>query len=142
MAVKILTSIFGRYLGIDNSGYVVAPKKGFRESTVTTLKKGSTTVAYGVNIISSTADTAYTLPDPLLGVRVSLFKGTKSTDTITCSSNALLGKSTAAGPYNTITLKKAGQGLELMGLSSTLWGVVGQSNSTLSAVNAFSAAAT
>lgn len=130
--VDILTSIHGRKLGLDSSGNLILNTSTGGQGIVTAGGAGvaaaTTTVVvppFGVRTLSS-SPVGYTLDDPIPGVRVTILASNPTTATgrfvQTSTANSVTFGST--GGYNKWA-SSAAQTLELVGLSTTNWGVVG-----------------
>lgn len=142
---QILTSLFGRRIGFEpgnssdtNPDYLAGPR-GFREpisgfssggSTVTSTSVTTPLPGYGPSMVGATAasaTTAYNLAAPIPGVRKIIFNpttgqavvGTTDAGAFICASGSV------TSTLGIITLAPKGSFIELMGLSTALWGVIG-----------------
>lgn len=141
---QILTSLFGRRLGLEpgNSSETqpdfLAGVRGFRNviggfssggSTITSTSVASPIPAYGVTVVGATAasaTTAYNLAAPIPGVRKVLFNPTTGQAVIgTTDGGAFLCASgSVTSTFGVITMAPKGASVELIGLSTALWGVI------------------
>lgn len=79
----------------------------------------------GVTQLASTSQSAYNLDAPVRGIRKSLVATTGSTSQAVSSTGAgATLNSTATGSAHTATFAGLGQALELVGLSTSKWGIV------------------
>ena len=143
---QIITSIYGRRLGLDNNGSLVGitgyrlPVTGFDSTGATTgfNTTGETTLsAYGCSIIGSTASgsQAYTIQAPIPGVRKYIVNPTTATVTIaTTAAGAYVVLSTnGAVTGTTISLARGGTNVTLLGITTYAWAMIGFNNSPTSA---------
>lgn len=135
---QTLKSILGRQLGIDSNDFLVGPKdiriqvNGWSSagSTITSTSVASNIPNYGVTVVGATgasATTAYTLAAPTPGVRKSLFNPTTGGVTIlTTGAGAFLcSTGSVTSTQGTITFPGKGGCIELIGLTTALWGIIG-----------------
>lgn len=132
----IITSLYGRRIGLDSSDYLVGPK-AFRDqiegvssagSSIVSTSVASNLSAYGLSLVGATgasATTAYTLAAPVTGVTKRLFNpttgqaviGTTGAGAFICSTGSV------TSTLGSITLIAKGACIELLGLTTALWGV-------------------
>lgn len=133
--MSILHSIYGRLIGTDNSGHVVI-RNGFRalaQTTATLLTTATAITNYGHTTFTTTAATAkgYSLDDPTsVGLYKTLSQASSSTAglAITTASSA---SCKLDGINNTVTLKGAGNAVQLVSLSTASWNVVATSGANI-----------
>lgn len=162
---QIVTSLFGRRLGLTagnsvdtNIEYIAGPR-GFRNSVLGVSSAGSTIVstsvssalpAYGVSLVGASgasATTGYTLSAPVPGVRKVLYCPTTGYAVVTVTTDStgagagpmICSTASVTSTYQVITFAGKGNFVELMGLTTGLWGVVGGLN-TLSSTGVLSSA--
>lgn len=146
---QLVTSIFGRRLALDVGDYLVGPR-AFREqveggiaagsTVITTSVAGGTTLSvWGISMVGATAasaSTAYTLPAPVPGVRKIIFNPTTghaqfSTTVNTTSVSYICSTASVTSTYNLVSLYGKGTNVELIGLTTALWGLLGSQISSL-----------
>lgn len=123
--MSILTSIRGRMLGLDNRGNVVTPNS-FRTDNVGAASTGTTIANSGITTLASTAgnNLTFQLAAPVSGIRKTIVATGASTGTVVSSTGVgATIVSTATGTSTKATFVAPGQGLVLVGLSATQWGV-------------------
>jgi len=141
---QILTSIFGRRLGLDSAGFLVGPND-FRSQVEGVSSAGSTVVStavttplsnYGCSLVGSSgasATTAYILSAPTPGVYKTLFVPTTGYAVViatTISTGAgtagafICSSGSVTSTHQTITLSGKGASLTLVGLTTGLWGAL------------------
>lgn len=130
-----LTSIFGRRLALDASEFLVGPKD-LRVQVEGVSLAGSTLVStsvvaslsnYGVSLVGASgasATTAYNLSAPSPGVRKVLFNPTTGGVTILTSGANLISTGGITSTQAIITFVGKGNFVELIGLTTALWGVI------------------
>lgn len=130
------TSLYGRRLGLMLPNDILQGASDIRRPIVAATS--DTTAAlipgYGFNTVDTTTDDGWMLGPPVPGCKCELFTATTSTGTRTITMGSTIGTgaattnwaimSSAGAAYNTITIKGGGQYLELVGLSSALYGIV------------------
>lgn len=133
---QILDSIKGRKLGLDVDGHLVGvpdvrvPVLGTTANGTTLVSTATTTIkAYGVTLIGSSGTsgaTGYQLNAPIPGVMATLFNPTTGYAVIgTSAAGGLVASSQGAlSTLGTITLDGKGRMVQLMGLTTALWGLV------------------
>lgn len=136
----MITSIFGRRFGFDSTDYIVGPKDirvqsgGWNSSgsTIVSTSVASNIEPYGFTVVGATgasATTAYTLAAPVPGVRKVLFNPTTGQVTIlTTGAGAFLCSSgSITSTFGQIAMSPKGSAVELIGLTTNLWGVLNNS---------------
>lgn len=134
---RLLTSIFGRRLGLETHGSLggmagsIEPIDGFTSggTTVTSTSVATNLPAYGLSAIGASgasATTAYNLDAPIPGVRKTLFVPTTGYAVVGTTASGAFIASTASvtSTYGIITFTGKGNFVELMGLTTALWGVI------------------
>lgn len=124
---RIVTSIFGRRLGLDSNDFLIGCKDNIVPiETISSTASGQTLVAYGASIIAATnASTdsalAMTLAAPIPGVEKFLVQTSSSTAgyAITLASGQFVSSGSSAGV--TLTSLGANQSMTLMGLSTAAY---------------------
>ena len=134
----ILTSIHGHKVGLDVDGYLTTPvgiksPKYFigasgseiDENLVTTASTGTTITAGGVAQITSSTSGSYTLAAPVVGTFKTLVTTSSSTldRLVTLASGNFL--TTASATMVSITFKEPGNSVQLVGLTTALYAVLG-----------------
>lgn len=132
---NILTSIHGRRLGLHQDGTLAGPlemKLAIEDITTTVA---TTALAYGVTRVqtsgSSQGPTQHFLPAPIPGVRKYICMHTTSTGSQQFLSTANGASILAASDGTTqgvINFRGPGGSVELMGLTTAVWTVVGSMN--------------
>ena len=138
LAAKIVTSIFGRRLGLDSSGILYGPiARAEPLYSVTSATTASTLLpAFGV-IVGNTTDSSATtagwlIGNPIPGVRLKLINMSTGAGYFTLASSAGPGTSLVTGLYfnagafltsavTVIGLTSKGQVANLTGLTTALW---------------------
>lgn len=136
-----LRSLDGRELGRDSSGYhrfrtgiktpalLLGPSGSeVDDMGVTAGSTGTTITAGGVTTLASTAgnNTTFNISAPKVGVRKSLISTGASTSQLVSSTGASATfNSTSTGTSTKATFAGVGAALHLVGLSTSLWGVIG-----------------
>lgn len=131
---NILTSFYGRRLGVTNAEYLVGPKS--MQLQVEDLTTVATTVAaYGHSRVIATGSTQgpvqYTLPAPVPGVQKTLSLDTTSTGSYQFLSTAAGASILAASDGTTKSLINfVGQGGSaiLIGVTTAIWRVLAQAS--------------
>lgn len=125
---RIITSIFGRRLGLDSNDFLVGCKDNIVPiETISSTAAGQTLAAYGASIISATnASTdsalAMTLAAPIPGVEKFLVQTSSSTAgyAITAAGGAQFVSSGSSANV-TLTSLGANQSMTLVGLSTAVY---------------------
>ncbi len=137
---QYLTQIHGRRLALDPNDYLVGPRdlrlqvSGFSSggSTVTSTSVASNIDPFGYTVVGATgasATTAYTLAAPVPGVRKVIFNPTTGGVTVLTSAAGALIITTGSitSTFGQFSMAAKGAYVELVGLSTALWGVMGVS---------------
>lgn len=134
---QLLTSIKGRRLALDPNDYLVGPRdlrvqiEGFSSggSTITSTSVATSLSAWGVSVVGASAasgTTAYTLAAPVPGVKKTIFCPTTGYAVIgtTAAGAFICSTASVTSTYGYITFTGKGNLVELMGLTTALWGVL------------------
>ena len=127
----ILTSIFGRRLGLDNQEFLVGPKDMRTAIEDITSTAATSALPYGhtrVLTSGSSQTGSYTLQAPVPGVRKTLSLNSTSTGTMqfTATNAAFLsGSGTSEAVVSFIT---KGAFIELLGVTTAYWQVLSGSS--------------
>lgn len=132
-----LTSIRGRYAGLDSDGNFVARLGAKAAKFISDLNAATTSSNIsngGVSTISSTAAQSITMDAPGTGVEKTIACVTTSTSTAARTVALASGtiQSTASSTYTTMTFNATGQAIRLVGLSTARALVVANAGVTLS----------
>jgi hypothetical protein len=125
MVKPVIThSLYGQKAGVHKDGWWITQDNDV--SAVTSATTGTVIPAGGVtNIGITSTDKVWSLAAPVVGVRKTIIRGTTSTGStgqVTLASGNILSSANSTGQTITMT----GQGLiELMGISTASWLVVG-----------------
>lgn len=144
---KIVTSIYGRRLGLQRltsamSGgsygdgeYLVGPI-AFRSQVTTAGSTSANLKSHGTNaLIASSAGSSqvYTLDPPVPGVKTTIFNSTNATAYVKTGSANIL--SSVGSTQTVIALPAAGLPIELIGLTTALWGTLATTASGINLTN-------
>ena len=142
------TSIHGRRLALSSSGYLTGDDnqtKGIdflhgvvnRIQEATSDTTGTDIVAYGLTSVDSTTDDTWLLDPPIIGVKKILYFGSTSTGirTIKRQDSSFAIRTSAASTLTTIVTQAGGHTLELIGVTSAIYGIVSKIASTEIAFN-------
>lgn len=128
----IKTSIHGRRCGLDVNEDLVGFKGVKRPVTdATSATTGTALPNYGISSVVTTTDDTWTLTAPYQGAEVTLVTGSSSTGihTITCASGSVIYSSNGIAGAN-VVLTGAGGAVDLVGISTSVWKLVGTAGST------------
>lgn len=107
------------------------------DSVVSTTAAGAIT-DYGISVLAATANATYTLAAPKVGVKKALVAHTTFTHTVRATSAVATGGFGVTGTTlhdialsPTVALSPEGINVELMGMSSILWEVIGASTNNV-----------
>ena len=136
---EAVKSLYGRRLGIDSNDHLVGPRSirapifGISGNAGVTPSTSVTTVVnYGVQAMGSSAaglSTGYTLSAPEPGIRKTLFAISTAYINITCSTGSFFV--TTANSTGQVLMFERGIGVDLIGLSTSLWGIINNPISSL-----------
>mgnify|MGYP003132386861 CR=1 FL=1 len=145
----IVKSIYGRRLGMDHDDLLVGPVgvrtnlQGLTSGTSTIPTTGTTTLkTNGLSLVGSTASSGTSaastagmqLPAPEPGVRKEFLNISTALITISTVTGGakILSTGSAGSTYQYISLWGKGASIELIGLTTALWGVLGNPMTTVS----------
>ena len=131
-----MTSIFGRRLGLKravvtdlNSEMLVGPAEFIKPIyDATSDTTGTNITGYGVTTVDTTTDDTWLLDNPIPGVRKTIYTGSTSTGirTIKRADNTFAIRTSAASTLTTIVAQGGGLTLELLGISSAIYAIIGR----------------
>jgi hypothetical protein len=128
---QIITSLYGRRLGLDKDNRLIGIK-GRRE--VITEATSNTTATqlpnFGIVTIASSNDITWVIEDPQIGCEVKILTGTTSTGNHYIQTDNATIKSSFGSTQTQIDFLGGGAGMTLVGLSTSLWGVLTKSSTT------------
>lgn len=138
-----ITSIFGRRLGLgfgnssDGGDYLIGPKdirvqvEGVSSAGSTVVSTGVATPlsGWGISLVGATgasATTAYQLNAPIPGTRKVIFNPTTGTAVVltTAAGAFICSTGSVTSTLGIMTFTAKGSGIELLGLTTNLWGVL------------------
>ncbi len=157
---QLITQIHGRRLGLgpgnssDTSPHYLMGIASIREqvdgwnsdgTTVTSTDVTTLIPPYGVTMVGATgasATTAYQLSAPVPGVRKTIFNATTGAVTVltTAQGAFICSTGSAASTYGSFSFIGKGNYVDLIGVTTNLWGVV--SGNSINTVQLTSAAST
>jgi hypothetical protein len=130
----VLTSIHGRRVGLSSSGYLAGSALGLdmlhgaitSPTAATSDTTGTTITAYGLTTVDTSTDDTWLLAAPIPGVRKILYTGSTSTGirTIKRENATFAIRSSASSTLTTIVAQGGGLTLELIGISSAIYGIL------------------
>lgn len=130
---QILTSIYGRRLGLDVNETVVGVRGVRRQQT------GGTSDTTGTNLpnngyvsVVTTTDDGWVLDNPYVGAEVTLMTGSSSTGIHSVNLGGSLCYSTQGIAGSTVVLSGPGAAISLVGISTALWQVTSRAASSAS----------
>jgi hypothetical protein len=128
---KIVTSLHGRRIGLDDDERLIGIK-GRRE--VVTEATSDTTATklpnYGVVTVVSSNEETWVIEDPIPGCEVKILTGSTSTGNHYINTDTATFKSSFGSTQTQIDMLGGGAGLTLIGLSTSLWGILTKSSTT------------
>lgn len=147
---KILTSIFGRRLGLQRmsssetggagvSEFLVGPDD-YRVGVSTAETTSVTLNAHGVSVnlgTSAGSSAVYTLEPPIPGVRKVISGSTANGPVFIKTANAETIISTLGSTHTTVKISTLGGAFELIGLSTSQWLALGLTSGTSSNASGF-----
>lgn len=129
----IMTSIFGRRLGLDRDENLVGPKLLKRAVTAATSDTTGTALPnHGYCSVVTTTDDTWTLSAPYTGAEVTLMTGSSSTGVHSINTTNATIYSTVGIAGSTVVLTGAGAAITLLGLSTSVWQVISCAGSSAS----------
>lgn len=127
---QLLTSIFGRRLGIDPNEYLVGPKD-IRKQIEDLTTTPTTVAAYGMSLVTATGSSQgpvqHFLPAPVPGVLKHLALGTTSTGShqfLSTANGASIKAASDGTTKSVINLVGQGGAVTLFGVSTAIWQVI------------------
>ena len=147
---KVLTSIFGRRLGLQQmttaqtggrltAEFLVGPES--LRVGVTTAETTSTNVAaYGVSVLPGTSagsSAVYTLEPPIPGVRKFIVGGDANGPVYLKTVNSEVIVSTVGSSFTTVKISSIGGSFELIGVTTARWASLGLTSGTSSQASGF-----
>lgn len=130
---SILTSIYGRRLGLDKDEAMVGPKNFKRPITAATSDTTATALPnYGYLSVVTTTDDTWTLTDPYFGAEVTIMTGSSSTGIHSINLGNSVAYSTQGIAGSTVVLSGMGAAISLLGISTAIWQVISRAGSSAS----------
>lgn len=132
---NIVTSIYGRRLGLTKDETLVGPK-AFQSQVqdLSTASSATAVPAYGVSRVTCTGSTQgpvqYLLDAPIPGVEKTLVLASSSTGSfqfLSTSAGAAIYASSLGTTVGVVNLLGPTSFVKLIGLTTAIWGVVGES---------------
>jgi len=118
---QVLTSIYGRRLGLDKDGCLVGAPAFRVPVTAVTTAYTANIPSYGVvTVQTATAATPYTLDPPKPGAVVDIISISTSGAVITLESGNFMSNASSTLSAMTLTAASSYQGVRLVGLSTAL----------------------
>lgn len=133
---RILTSVHGRRLGIDQDEFL-AGTKGVRPvlTDATSDTTGTEIPNNGVVSVVTTTNDSWVLEDPLPGVSVTLFAGSSSTGVHTVDASPAVIYSTNGLEGDQVLLKGAGGYATLTGVTTAIWALTARASTAQTEVS-------
>jgi hypothetical protein len=128
---QIITSLYGRRLGLDKDNRLIGIKG--RREVITEASSNSTATLlpnFGIVTIASSNDITWVIEDPQIGCEVKILTGTTSTGNHYIQTDNATIKSSFGSTQTQIDFLGGGAGMTLVGLSTSLWGVLTKSSTT------------
>lgn len=122
---SILHSVYGRMFGLDNFGFTVSKDNDVVAATSATT--GTDILPGGITTLSSAA-TVWRIDPPVPGLKKIITSLSTSTANraVSCQSGTI--QSSGAANYTSMIFQGLNYNVELVGLSTALWGVVSAQN--------------
>ena len=136
MRARILTSVHGRRLGLDQNEFL-AGSKGCRQvvTDATSDTTGTELPNHGVVSVVTTTNDTWVLEDPLPGVEVTLVTGTTSTGTHTVDVSPAVIYSTNGITGDQVLMSAAGAHCKLVGLTTAAWLVTSRASTAVTSIS-------
>lgn len=141
----ILTSLFGRRIGLkslvasdaNSEGLVGFAGSQFPITDATSDTTGTNITGYGITTVDTTTNDTWLLDAPIQGVEKTLYFGSTSTGirTVMRGAATFTIRTTAESTNTTIVVQAGGQTIRLLGITSTLYGILSKPASTEHAFN-------
>ena len=130
----IITSLFGRRLGLSVDQYLVgALDNKVVTQQATTLTTGTRINAHGFTGVSSSTNTTWTMDPPVEGVSKQLAATSTSTGTMTVQLPTGANFVTTAGSsFNQVAFTALGQSIDLFGASTSVFMAIGAGSAAYS----------
>lgn len=143
LRAAIVTSMWGRRVGFDQNDFIVGTKdtrllvEGVSSAGSTMISTSSLNLsAYGISLVGATGasgTTGYVLGAPVPGVYKTIFCASTGYAVITTTAGTNYSSTGSAASTHTVcTMAGKGNALQLIGLTTSLWGVL--PNQTVSSV--------
>lgn len=133
---SILTSVYGRRLGLKrlvasdaaSESVIGMADHQLPVTEATSDTTGTNITGYGITIVDSSTDDTWLLSNPIAGVRKVIYTGSTSTGirTIKRADNTFAIRTSGNSTGTTIVAQGGGLTLELLGISSALYAVMGR----------------
>ena len=146
---KILTSLFGRRLGLgamstaesggSKAEFLVGPDD-FRVGVTTAESTATNVKAHGYSVLPGTSagsSAVYTLEPPIPGVRKIISGGESNGPVYIKTANGEVIKSTAGSSHTTVKISSLGGTFELVGLTTAVWAGMNLTTGTSSQASGF-----
>jgi hypothetical protein len=136
MRARILTSVHGRRLGLDQDEFL-AGSKGCRNvvTDATSDTTGTDIPNHGVVSVVTTTNDTWTLADPLPGVSVTLFTGTTSTGNHTIDASPAVIYSTNGIEGDQVVMNERGGYCTLVGVTTAAWAVTSKGSTATTVIS-------
>ena len=129
----IITSIYGRRLGLDVNENIIGPKVLKRPVAAGTSDTTGTNLPnYGYSSVVTTTDDTWVLDNPYVGAEVTLMTGSSSTGLHQINLGGSVCYSTQGIAGSTVVLTGMGGSITLLGISTAIWQVIGRAGSSAS----------
>lgn len=126
---EIITTVYGRRLGLDVAGRLVGHQgERIPVTDATSDTTGTNITGYGWTNVDTTTDDTWLLDNPIPGARKVIYTGSTSTGirTIKRKDNTFALRTSAASTLTTIVAQGGGLALELFGISSAIYAIIGR----------------
>ncbi len=131
---SIITSVFGRRLGMDIGGYLVGPPDMKVQTQVaTSLTTSSAIDPHGITSLAATSAATYAMSAPVEGVEKKLVcTSTGAGNQVVQLPTGVTFQTTAGTSFNQATFSGVGQSADLVGLSTSLYAAIGTASCAFS----------
>lgn len=122
---RILTSLYGARLGLDTDNMLVGPPE-LKLGVTTPGSTANAIPAHGVSNLAAAAASTITMDAPITGIRKVLFANctVASSINVLTGVDAIGGGSSLSTGARRIKFQQPGDAVTLIGLSTSLWGIV------------------
>jgi len=127
---RIITSIHGRSLGLDEHDRLCGIKGRREVITAATSGTVGNLPNYGIITVATSTDATWTLDDPEVGCEVKIMTGSASTGEHVIQTDNATIKSSFSTTQVEFTMQGGGAGMTLVGLSTSMWGILTKSSTT------------